>query len=127
MNTHIHFLIGLISGLVIGGAVGVYFYRRLDTEWSRASASFDLCTACITLERLRSGQIEGAIKVNEHLLNSGVMGLARQLRVIVPKRRSPDDVHWLRRAREYRAKFPRTGGVPEVDAAVTQAFALVDE
>ncbi len=127
MNAHIYFFIGLVSGLAISGSVGVYFYHRLDAEWSKVSANFNLCQAYITLERLRSGKSEDAIKFNEHLLDAGVMDLARVLRKIPPQRRGTNNVHLLRKAKDYRARFPYTGGIPEVDMAVARALALADE
>src|ERR1039458_5754725 len=120
MNTLLYALGGLVCGLAIAGLAGVYFYRRLDS----ASALFDICIASITLERLRSQNVAGAIECNEKILDSMVMRLGQQLRSLPRYPGSRDGLYWLHRASKYRRNFPRTSGIPEVDSEVTRALAL---
>jgi hypothetical protein len=125
MNALLFILIGLVTGFAINGCILYFLLRRLDARWSRLVADIDLSQTYLDLDRLRSGAIDVVIKWNELRLNAAVIGLARQLRTITPRRRRSDDVYWLRKVREYRSKFPYTAGI-DIDAAIVEAFALVD-
>ena len=127
MNALLLILIGLVIGFLMSGCIGFYLFCRLDSKWNRLSCDIDLHQTHFDLDRLRSGKIEAVIHSNELRLNTAVIGLARELRLIVPKRRRSGDVRWLRDAREYRTKFPYSGSSPETDAAIVEAFALVDK
>jgi len=126
MNAYLFISIGLIGGLAISGFVGAYFYRRLDTKWSKLLAIHDLSNAHIILEALRSDRTVHAIRASELLLDAGIVGLGRRLRSISPEHRNADDVYWLRLAKEYRAKYPRATGSPDIDLGIAEAFALAD-
>lgn len=67
-----------------------------------------------------------AIKSSEMLLDVGVMRLGQQLALLPLHRRSSDDLYWLQRAKEYRQMFPRTSGIPEIDAEVARSFKLLE-
>jgi hypothetical protein len=125
MNAFLLILIGLVIGLALNGCLIYYFLRRLDAKWSRLVADIDLSQTYLDLDHLRSGKVDVVINWNEHRLNAAVIGLARQLRTITPRRRRSDDVYWLRKVREYRAKFPYTAGI-DIDAGVVEAFVLLD-
>lgn len=126
MSEYLYISFGFVGGLAIGGFIGTHFYRRLDAKWSRLMAVHNLSNAYLNLEALRSEKVAHTIKMNELLLDAGIAGLGNRLRTIPPKRRSPDYVNWLRRAKEYRAKYPRPSGMPEVDSAIEQAFKLIE-
>ena len=118
--------IGLVLGLGIAGLVGYWFNRRLNRRWERTTGAAYVVDTLGNLEKLRSGDAQGAIKSNEMLLDVGVMRLGQQLALLPRQRRSSDDLYWLQRAKEYRQKCPRSSGVPEVDAEVARSFRLLE-
>ena len=124
MNAYLFISIGLVGGLAISSFVGAHFYHRLDAKWSKLLAIHDLSNAHIILEALRSDKTAYAIKVSELLLDAGIVGLGGRLRLVPPDHRDEDDVYWLRKAKEYRAKYPRISGPPEIDLRIAAAFAL---
>lgn len=126
MNAFLFISIGLACGLGASGIVGAYLYRRINLKIDKVLAEGYLMSSYSDLEALRAGKIETVINRNENVLNAGIIGLGRLLRSIPPPRRDSDDVGMLRYAKEYRAKHPRKPGIPEVDTAVKEAFALVD-
>jgi hypothetical protein len=126
MNALLLILIGLITGFVISGCIGFYLFRRLDARWSKLLAIYDLSQPYKILEALRSEKTAHAIKLSESSLDAGILGLGRLLRSVSSKHRNADDVYWLRKAKEYRAKYPRTTGLPNIDSGIAEAFALVD-
>ena len=118
--------IGLVLGLGIAGLVGYWFNRRLNRRWERTTGAAYVVDTLGNLEKLRSGDAQGAIKSNEMLLDVGVMRLGQQLALLPRQRRSSDDLYWLQRAKEYRQKCPRSSGVPEVVAEVARSFRLLE-
>jgi hypothetical protein len=122
MNALLFISIGLASGLAIGGIFGAWVMNR---KWEKAFDLHHLITALLALKALRADNTERAIGHSEAMLNYGVIGIGRRLGSLSPRRRDLGDVDWLRRAREYRAKYPRTAN-PIVDLAVAKAFVVLD-
>ncbi len=126
MSSFIYAGIGFVLGLGIAGLVGHWFYRRVNRRWERTTGASYVVDTLGNLEKLRSGDTQEAIKRNEILLDVGVMRLGQQLALLSRQRRNSDDLYWLQRAKEYRQKFPRSSGVPEVDAEVAHSFGLLE-
>jgi hypothetical protein len=78
------------------------------------------------LQKLRSDNAAEAIKFNETLLDVSVITLAGHIRPVPKERRNQDLLFHIRRAKEYRDKFPFKNDNLGFDWQVAQAFALVD-
>lgn len=123
MNVLLCISTGLAAGLAIGGIIGAW---SINAKWEKLFALYNLSTASGVLEAMRSEKMTHAIDMIEGMLDVGIIGVGRQLSSLSPKQRDSTDVDWLRRAREYRAKYPRALGQPNVDLAITKAFAVLD-
>ena len=126
MSTFDLVLSGLFVGLAIGGAAGVYFYRRLRTKLTASHVIQDNIEALWALKKLRAGKVDEAIELAETALDVSVITLAGLMRPVPKERRDQDLLFHIRRAREYREKFPYKSKTEGFDWQVAQAFALVD-
>ena len=122
MNSFLFISIGLTGGLAIGGIFGTWFINR---KWEKAFDLHHLVTALVALKALRGDNIARAIGHSESMLDCGIIGVGRRLGSLSLRHRNSDDVDWLRRAKEYRAKYPHTEH-PDMDLAITKAFAVLD-
>ena len=126
MSTFDWILIGFLAGLATAGAVGAYAYRRLKTRMTELHFVNENIDALRTLNKLRSGEVDEAIELNETFLDVSVITLAGLLRPMAKERRDQELLFHIRRAKEYRDKFPHKSKIDGFDWQVTQAFGLIE-
>jgi hypothetical protein len=120
------------------GALGQYerlvlsLLKRGDTNTANQVASLvtaaqegrdatDIATTVRILQSLRSGDTNAAIKFLESRLDGALIPFC------VPST-GPRDTNYdkiLAMARDYRAKYPHTSGVPDIDNGVSRTFSLL--
>ena len=111
------FAAGVFVGWIVASRRSNQSTRNLLGGASSAEAGLVVCT----LERLRTGDHEGAISLLEVGLDSALIVLASLLRPTPEAQRDKRQMQMLRMAREYRARFPR-----QFDQAVAEAFSLAE-
>ena len=126
MSTFDYILIGLLLGLATAGGVGAYLYRRLKIQMTELHVVNDNINALRALNKLRSREIDETIELNETLLDVSVITLAGLVRPVPKEQRDHDVLFHIRRAKEYREKFPHKSKTEGFDWQVAQAFSLVD-
>ena len=124
MSTFDYILVGLVFGLAVGGSVGLYFYRRLQKRLTEISAINSNMDALRTLRKLREGDVAAAIKHNETMLDVSVITLGAMLRDLPKERRDPNVLLHIRRAKEYREKYPHKSQTEGFDWHVAQYLGL---
>ncbi|HWX21858.1 MAG TPA: lipid-binding SYLF domain-containing protein [Candidatus Binatia bacterium] len=92
---------------------------------SEHTAAADM--AVTTLERLRAGQEPQAVELLEFQLDWAVKALGSALAAMPEKERPPGSLTALKRAKEYRTKFPRKTGNPSLDDEVARAWKLLEK
>jgi hypothetical protein len=125
MSTFDYILIGLLAGLAIAGGAGAHFYRRLKIQLTTLHVVNDNITALRTLNKLRSDKMFEAIELNETVLDVSVITLANLVRPVPEEFRDHDLLFHIRRAKEYRDRFPHKSKTEGFDWQVAQAFSLV--
>jgi hypothetical protein len=91
----------------------------VSTMHSERNAT-EMVTTVRILYNLRSGQTNDAIRLLETRLDAALLAFGATSD-------GPRDTNYdksLKMAKEYRAKYPHTSGVPEIDNGVTRAFSL---
>ncbi len=126
MSAFDYILIGLLLGLATAGGIGAYLYRRLKIQMTELHVVNDNINALRALSKLRSDKIDEAIELNETLLDVSVITLAALVRPVPKEQRNHDLLFHIRRAKEYRGKFPHKSKTEGFDWQVAQAFSLVD-
>ena len=79
----------------------------------------------LILERLRGSQTPDGITLLETRLDGALINLGTSVGATPQKERPADSLKTLRRARDYRGRFPRTSGDPNIDNGLAQAWSLV--
>ena len=124
-------LILAVAALVIGGVIGGWgvfrFGVRFTSDLATSTMAAQATTTVRTLDCLRAGNTNGAIKLLESDLDGALIGLGASIPDIPPSRHDPLYLKAVQLARDYRAKFPRTDNPPEVTEAITRTFNLLDE
>jgi hypothetical protein len=122
------FLLALAAFLigVVCGAWGLgQFYGRFMNTLVASSLAADANLAVATLQCLHSGKETNAVELIEIKLDGDVVGLGALLGEVPNSRRDPTNIKVLKRARDYRAKFPRkTDSL--TDEGIRRAFALLE-
>jgi len=99
-----------------------YLSAMLTTQQTK-----DADMTILILEQLRARQTSEAVDLLELQLDGALIDLGASLEATPEKARQPIALAALRRARQYRTRFPRKTGNPSVDAAVARAFSLLDK
>jgi hypothetical protein len=126
MSTFDCIMIGFFAGLAVAGVFGAYLYRRLRVRLTELHVVNENIDALRTLNKLRSGELDDAIELNETFLDVSVITLAGLLRPVPEEQRGQDLLFHIRRAKEYREKFPHKSKTDGFDWQIAQAFGLVD-
>jgi hypothetical protein len=126
MSAFDYILLGLIAGLAVGGAAGIYFYRRVQNNWAQLCAISDNINALRTLRKLREGDVAAAIGHNETMLDVSVMTLGGMLRKVTKERRDLNVLFHIRAAKEYRGKYPHKSKTEGFDWHVEQCLAVAE-
>jgi hypothetical protein len=80
----------------------------------------DIATTVRALENLRAGQTNDAIRLLETRLDGVLINFGASSDGL----RDTNYDNSLKMAKRYRAKYPHTSGIPEIDNDVTRAFSL---
>jgi hypothetical protein len=126
MSTFDYLLIGLLLGLAVAGGIGAWFYRRLKIQITMLHVVNDNINALRTLSKLRADKVSDAIELNETMLDVSVITLAGFLHPLPKEKRDQDLLFHIRRAKEYRDKFPHHSKTEGFQWQVTQALSLVE-
>ncbi|MBI3852272.1 MAG: lipid-binding SYLF domain-containing protein [Verrucomicrobia bacterium] len=87
----------------------------------------DAQTTLLILERLRAGHTTEATTLLETRLDGALINLGASVGTSPQPERQPDSLQTLRRAKEYRTRFPRKTGNSNVDDEVARALSLLDK
>ena len=93
----------------------------LVTAMHEGRDATDIVTTIRILQSLRSGDTNAAISFLESRLDGSLISFS------VPSTR-PRDTKYdkiLAMARDYRAKYPHTSGIPDIDSGVSRTFSLL--
>jgi len=95
-----------------------------------AFSSANISVEVRVLECLRDGRTNDAIRELEQKLDGDLMVLGGGLdamKQMTGRQVDVDDLKTLQRAKDYRLKFPRSTGVPQLDRSVERAFSHLEE
>jgi hypothetical protein len=107
-----------LAGLAIGGYGVMSFMSEMLVSFGATSSVAGVSTHVAVLQSLRAGNARGAVDLLETFLDGELMSVGAYRADSLPQS-APITV---RRAAEYRAKYPRTTQNPEVDAAVSKGL-----
>lgn len=127
MSTFDYIFVGFLLGVATTAAVGACFHRRSVSRVRVKNIVQDNIEALWTLKALRSGDMDKAINYVEDSLNVAVIMLGSEMHQSAELRRNPDLLFDIRRAKEYRDRYPHKSKVEGEDWNVARTFALVDE
>lgn len=105
-------------------------WQRMAAQNALATQAADISVEVRVLEHLRGGRTNDAISELERKLDGDLSWLGYGLDVMDPATRREAGVVYLKalqRAKDYRIKFPRSTGVPQLDNGVEHAFSHLDE
>lgn len=125
MSTFDYALIGFLLGFAIAAAVGNYLHHRSATRLRLQYKIQNNIEALWMLGALRSGDLDKAINLAEDYLSLAVIMLADEMHDDAALRKDPDLLLHIRRAKEYRDKFPRKSRIEGEDWSLARTFALV--
>jgi len=115
------FLIGVIGG---GWSVG-YFYNHFALRFAYISAAAKTVTDVSVLNQLQANNVTNAVRQLDTELDGSLMSLWFFRKDIASSDRDMA-LKTLRKAKEYRTKFPHKSGYAEIDQTVSNALSLVD-
>jgi hypothetical protein len=119
-----------ITGFVLGVLMGGFGVWILSTRFANGfmmnAKSADTITTVRTLEQLRRGNTTGTLELLELELDGSLIELGAWMETASPNRWDPSELKTIQNARDYRTKFPRTNGPPEVVEGVARTFRLLD-
>jgi hypothetical protein len=111
-----------LGGVGIGGYAVVNFMSEMMSSFGATSAVAGVSTHVAILQSLRDGNVSGAIDLLETLLDGDLMSVGAYRSDSLPQASTKP----VRRAAEYRAKYPRKTENPEVDAAVSRGLRVFE-
>jgi hypothetical protein len=115
------FLVGAVgTGLAVG-----YFYNRSALRLVCLSEAAKAGMDVSVLNQLQANNITNAIRLLDTQLDGSLITLWFFRNDITPSDRDTT-LGILRKAKEYRAKFPHRSGSPTIDESVSNALSLVD-
>lgn len=113
---------------LLGGVLGAWgiskFLGRFNLDSLVGSKSADASLTTRTLELIREGNTTGAVELLEVRLDGSLSVMGMLMSDAPISRWDPLDVKTLQRAKDYRAKFPRTNEAFQI--AVDKAFRLLN-
>ena len=119
----------VLGAFAIGAAAGGWgasrFFRRTAVGSLTDSVAAQASATILTLERIREGNTAGAIELQEAGLDGQLCVLSEFLPAAPHTVFDSMKLDCIRRARDYRAKFPRTNSPPDTAEGVARAFRLL--
>ena len=115
------FLLGAITG---GGLVGFFVLRNVDKSMTTGSVARSVYSYAVA-RAIRNGDTNGALRLVEGDLDVQITMIGSDFKNRAPEHRPAEEVRFLGKLRDYRRQYPRVTDVPEIDAAVSNAFLLV--
>lgn len=112
----VSFLGGAIAGGVTSGYTSIYFTTRFFTDGWMLGNVIDTEDQIKVLRTLREGKIEKATEFLEDSLNTKILGL--HLSDENTERTNRAIIKSVQTAREYRAKYPYSSRIPEIDEGI---------
>ena len=98
------------------------YLTAMLTSFYTADAEMTL----LILERLRANQTPDGVTLLETRLDGALINLGTSMGATPKKQRPSNSIQAVRRARDYRTRYPRQSGDSTIDEAVVRAWSLVE-
>ena len=116
----------LTIGMIIGGSLVGYMALRLLSSWQETNSFNGAMRSVRVLEYLRQGDVKSPVESLEVDLDCELASLWGCYKGAPADKRDPRRLKFLAKIRDYRKKYPRSTGHPELDSAIAEVLKMAD-
>lgn len=117
--------VAFVVGIVGGGVADRYYCRQFFTLFYSSMEKSHANSTLVTLERLRANNVTNSIELLEVNLDGSII-LLDTTKDYVPKSEREKELEFLRKAKEYRVRFPRKSEDSEYNQEVSNVLSHVE-